>query len=382
MTSILIVTNVFPPAIGGPGTFADQMAHSLTARGHKVTVVCTSPPSDVPTDVGRPFRLIRVSSHTWVLHQALTRTILTREMWLHRRVLVTGLELEAHHASLLSGKRYVLRMGGDSVWEAARNAGFTTSHPEGFDPTSDENLWLRRLSRRRESHLHRASSVIVPSEWMRALAVRWGARAEQTSVVLNGLTQDQYEATQPGRRAPGPLRVTFVGRLTNWKGVHTLLLAAQPLAGVDLRIVGEGPELPMLVELSRQMPLKAEVHFHKTMDRRALRDFLVQSHVFALPSLYEGLSNTLLEASGLGLACISSGCPGNREIIENGRNGLLVPYGDVEALRAAIVRLRDDEGERLRLASEARENSRRFDFEATVDAVEELLTGRRAVRRA
>jgi glycosyltransferase involved in cell wall biosynthesis len=98
-----------------------------------------------------------------------------------------------------------------------------------------------------------------------------------------------------------------------------------------------------------------------------------ESDVLVLDSQYEGLSHTLLEAGAMGLPCIASDRGGNPEVIQNGSNGLLVPYGDVAALQAALANLEADEPLRYRLACQAKAHSGRFDFEKTVAGTAEIL---------
>jgi glycosyltransferase involved in cell wall biosynthesis len=87
--------------------------------------------------------------------------------------------------------------------------------------------------------------------------------------------------------------------------------------------------------------------------------------VFALRSRFEGFPVTLLEAMSRGLAVVSFDCPtGPREIIEDHRNGLLVPAGDVDALAAAILEVVADEPLRRRLAAAAVETTRPYTIEA------------------
>jgi sugar transferase (PEP-CTERM/EpsH1 system associated) len=65
-------------------------------------------------------------------------------------------------------------------------------------------------------------------------------------------------------------------------------------------------------------------------------------HAFALPSLAEGISNTILEAMASGLPVLATAVGGNADLIEEGVTGLLVPPGDVEAIARALVALADD----------------------------------------
>ncbi|MXP74782.1 glycosyltransferase [Lachnospiraceae bacterium WCA-9-b2] len=67
-------------------------------------------------------------------------------------------------------------------------------------------------------------------------------------------------------------------------------------------------------------------------------DYINSSAIFVMTSNFEGMPNALLEAMALGLPCISTDCPcgGPRSLIETGKNGLLIPVGDIEALEKAL----------------------------------------------
>lgn len=374
MSRVLLVTGVFPPQIGGPATFIDQLGHLLVSRGHRVTVVCSSDTRRESSDQRRPFSVIRVHSAMWVRHQIVARWVLIREMLRHGVVLVAGMELESLHASQVTGRGYALRIGGDSVWEAARNAGLTALSSDEFaDKGGGENDWIRRLVSHRTASVARAQVVVAVSESLMRRIVGWGVPPEKVQVVPNGLKLDEYKGYAAARRSRRLLEVVYVGRLTNFKGLETLLLAARDIEGVRLRIVGDGPEMPLLAGLALQLRPRCDMVFSGRLGGPALREALAISHVLVLPSLYDGHSNTLLEAGAMGLACVASDRGGNPEIITHEENGLLVPYGDVEALREALVRLRDNEDLRYGLACRAKENSKRFDIEQTVDRYMEII---------
>src|SRR6185436_20792451 len=86
---------------------------------------------------------------------------------------------------------------------------------------------------------------------------------------------------------------------------------------------------------------------------------LAACDVFALPSLYEGSSLAVLEAMAARRAVVSSAIGGTEELIEDGRNGLLVEPGDVAGLRAALARLLEDAELRGELGRRSRERAER-----------------------
>jgi glycosyltransferase involved in cell wall biosynthesis len=360
---VLLVTNIFPPQIGGPASFIDRLAHALAAAGRRVTVVCGSDRPAEPSDAARPFVVRRVVRGGRVAFEANARAALCLEMARHRAVLVNGLEHQAAHAASIVRRRYVLKIVGDTVWESARNAGLTASSIDDFqrEPPPAE---VRLLADRRRRYLDRASLVITPSEYLRRMVIGWGMAPDRVRTVLNGV--EPLPGASPRRRDGGLLRVLFVGRLTNWKGVETLLLALRELECVRASIVGDGPELPMLAALAEQCALGDRVHFLGRRSPAETQAAMRTHDVLVLGSSYEGLSHTLLEASAAGLACVATDSGGNPEVVDGSTTGLLYPYGDVARLATALRTLRDDEERRVALAHGALENSRRFSFDETV----------------
>ena len=96
--------------------------------------------------------------------------------------------------------------------------------------------------------------------------------------------------------------------------------------------------------------------------------------VFVLNSTYEGLSHLLIEALALGKPIIATNVGGNPELIEDGKNGLLIPAGDRTALAEAIVHLLKNPSHQDRLANAAKESSKRFSTVAMTEATAATLT--------
>lgn len=372
MSKVLLVTNIFPPEIGGPATFIDRLAHSLSGRDHRVTVVCSSQGKRHPSDAERPFTVRRVNVMSREQYEIFVRMRLALEMARHRLVFVNGLERYVGEVNRVLHRPYVLKIVGDTVWETARNRGMTSLSIDDFqiDPASQQRFATDISGR--NAWVMSARQIVVPSEYLRRLVEGWGVPGERIAVVQNGTIAGNV-AAPAARSGRERFRALFVGRLTNWKGVETLLLAARDVPELELEIVGDGPEWPHLVELSAQLGLSDRAIFRGRLSAPDVRHAMGRAHALVLTSLYEGLSHTLLEAFAAGLPCIVSDRGGNEEVVSDGRNGVIVPAQNVGSLARAIQSLAQDEAWRRRLAAAALDTARVFDLSKTVTRTEHLL---------
>lgn len=186
-----------------------------------------------------------------------------------------------------------------------------------------------------------------------------GVPAQRIVTLSNGVDLDGVE---PQRRLVlhRPARIVFVGRLHRQKGIDTLLRALRLLLAdrgadaVRLILVGDGPERANLEELAGHLGVAERTEFVGIVDDAA--PYLSDADIFVLPSHAEGLSNALLEAMAFGIPAVVSNVPGNSDVVEHGRNGLVFDVRDVSSLAANLARLLDDPKLRARLARSAREN--------------------------
>jgi len=137
--------------------------------------------------------------------------------------------------------------------------------------------------------------------------------------------------------------IVSVGRMMPQKNQALLLDAFSMIAGefpdYRLTIYGDGPLRKALEEKTSALGLEGRVFLPGYQS-----DVLEQirsAALFVLPSDFEGMPNALIEAMALGLPCISTDCPcgGPRSLIENGKNGMLVPAGDADAMARAMREL-------------------------------------------
>ncbi|KRC84565.1 D-inositol 3-phosphate glycosyltransferase [compost metagenome] len=178
-----------------------------------------------------------------------------------------------------------------------------------------------------------------------------------------------FDAVQPlARAARSTLRdelgighdavvIGCVGHLRPQKGHGLLLAAAAPLLnrGPDLHLVvaGEGSQLDSLQAQARSLGCEGRVHFLGR--RNDIENVLSGCDVFALATEFEALGTSFIEAAACGLPIVGTAVGGVPEIVKHAETGLLVPYGDVEALRGALAALVADKAlrERMGRAGEA-----------------------------
>lgn len=185
-----------------------------------------------------------------------------------------------------------------------------------------------------------------------------GVERERIVEIPNGV--DDSVAKRRDDRDPGPIRVVFVGRIHEQKDLSTLvksicLIESKRPGLVDVSLVGDGPLRTSLQQQVLDADISDRVHFMGSSDDVA--GILESSDIFVLPSRAEGLSNALLEAMAAGLPSVASKIPGNIDVIEDGRTGLLVDPGDEDGLAEALTRLADQPDLRLRLGTAARKEA-------------------------
>lgn len=179
--------------------------------------------------------------------------------------------------------------------------------------------------------------------------------------------------------------ILFVGRLditSAWKGVDVLLKAFSTLrasgcvAGVRLRVVGDGDGRSALIELAENLGIAPDVDFLGALEGDRLIEEYQSASVTVLPSLTnaESFGMTLIESMACGTPVVGSAIGGIPYVIEDDVTGLLVPPGDVCALAAACQRLLEDRELNARLGEAGRRHVvSSFSWKERIDRYIELF---------
>jgi glycosyltransferase involved in cell wall biosynthesis len=157
-------------------------------------------------------------------------------------------------------------------------------------------------------------------------------------------------------RLPPRPRVVFLGRLHPQKNLATLLRAWEVVRARcvgSLLLVGDGPERPGLEALARNLACQSSVHFLGDVDRPV--DYLRAADLFVLPSIAEGMSNSLLEAMACALPVVVSRTRGNIGLVRHEQTGLLADAANAGDLAHVLMRLLEDRGLRKSCGQAARD---------------------------
>jgi len=163
--------------------------------------------------------------------------------------------------------------------------------------------------------------------------------------------------------------VTFVGRIIEAKGVQDLFEAVKDL-NVQLIVVGAGNYEAQLKSIA---PPNAVLVGEKSA--KDIRDILSYSDVFVNPSYAEGLPTSVLEAGCIGVPVIATDVGGTREIIINGKTGVLIQPKDIFGMRAAIHEFVERKARANTMGKALKKKVRaEFSWDGTAGKLEDLLS--------
>jgi sugar transferase (PEP-CTERM/EpsH1 system associated) len=357
--------------IGGMENGLVNLINHMSTHRYAHAIACVEDYSSFRDRISRPgvevFALQRSKIGVWGLRRALYQLCRTlRPTIVHTRNL-SG--LDALLPARLAG--VPRRVHGEHGWDMSDLHG-----------TQRRSTLLRRL------HAPLVDCYVTVSRDLETyLRQRIGIRPERIRQIYNGVDTDRFRPRNGGTAmelpesflCEGSVLIGTVGRLQPVKDQATLIRAFARLALNDpatrrrarLLIVGDGPAQGELRQLAASLDLGDTVHFTGPLDD--IPSALQTLDLFVLPSLNEGISNTILEAMATGLPVLASAVGGNAELVEENVTGRLFAARDIEALATLLAayvadpRLRSLHGESAR-----RRVQDRFSLSAMVNRYAEL----------
>lgn len=359
MSDVILVSEHFPPAIGGSAVLFGGIYSRLPE--HRVTVLTDSGgAASGPAAVGHHLEVVRrpLASSEWgVLHPSGLRH--------HLRVAAAIREVAEGRDAIVHCGRALPE--GAAAWLARRAGGpryVCWAHGEDLS-TAATSRELRFMTSR---ILRGASMTLANSRHTASMLARFGVPPDSVRVVYPGVDGTRFHPGVDGRAVraiagAGETVLLSVGRLQCRKG-HDLVIAALAAMGQGVSrfryvIAGDGEERARLEQLAAWHGLSGRVHFCGVVEERDLPAYYAAADIFVLPNRIEGhdlegFGIVFLEAAASGKPAIGGHSGGVPEAIAEGETGLLVSGTDAGELAAAIQRLGRSAGLRQRMGEAAR----------------------------
>lgn len=339
-TRLLLINYEYPPLGGGAGNATFHLAREFTLLGAEVMVLTSGfrglPRQEnsagfavkrIPTIRRRVDRCTPVEMLTFAMSATLSALRLTRSWRPDVAIAFFGIPCGpvAFTIKAIYGIPYIVSLRGGDV--------------PGFQPY-DLSLYHQLMKPTIRFLWRQAACVVANSQGLRDLAQ--SSEPDMTiHVIPNGVDVKTFRPRDASARK-GPVRLLYVGRLTYQKGVDIFIQALQKIDSeiqFEVELVGDGNARPTLERMVQKSDLVDRLHFAGWLDRTEIPQRYQQADIFVLPSRDEGMANVILEAMASGLPVITTSLAGNRELVRNGKNGLLVPPDDPETLANALLEL-------------------------------------------
>ena len=344
-----MATPLYPPEIGGPATYTTLMERELPARGFEIKVVAYSESRKWPKGL----------SH---LHYCF------RLLWSARGCKVIfaqdpiSVGLPSLIAAKLLRKKFIVRMVGDYAWEqSAQRYGITDTIDDFQNKKYGWQVeWLRFWQ---QFVAKRVDIIITPSEYFNKIVQGWGVDSHKVKTVYNGI-----KIVTPSTLSTRSLQKTILtaGRLVPWKGMSKLLEALSELPDWHLEIIGDGPDRSSLEEKVEQLGLRNRVEFKGVLKRDELLEALQNAWVFVLNTRFESFSFQTVEAMVYRKPIITTNIGSLPELIDNGREGILLNPDDVPGMVRAIKSVEQEPDLWHERVASAGRKAQKFSIENTV----------------
>jgi len=368
---ILVLVHEFPPVGGGGGRVAEDICSQLARRGHAVQVLTAHLKGLPYREQRNGFRIVRFGSLRRQPYRAsfLSMAVyVLAGLWAGRRLIGSFHPdvIHAHFAvpagalarmlSWMSGIPYVLTVHLGDV-------------PGGVPEKTD--AWFRWIYPLTPGIWRNASEIVAVSEFTRQLALK--KYKQKIRVVPNGVDLNVLRPKQLVLNDPP--RIVFAGRFMDQKNPLQLVQTLNEVKDLPWQcvMIGDGPLMP---------DVKCAIADHGLADRFQLTGWLEPQEVLAwfdksdilfMPSRAEGLPVVGVQALAKGLAIVASRVGGFVDLVDDDKNGYLIPEAEAARFSSSLAGLLSDAQRLLSFRTASLEKARSFELEQIVKEYEDIL---------
>ena len=363
-----MVVGEFPPNCGGIGSYVYNLSKKLVERGHTVTVITRGiwNKSHIHEKIDGiaiyRVRFIPVYPFHVRLHGIFLRKVF--------KLLASNFDILHLHSPLIPNIRTTLPT-------VLTEHGTVKSDIDNSELIDIHSMVIKLFSREFISldvKAIRNSDTVIAVSNSCAKDLREIYKIDKRIITINNGTDTNFFVPKERNDMEEPY-VLYTGRLDSRKGLVDLIKSAeyvcQEYSKIKFILTGKGPNKKYLEQRINELGLKKNFYFAGFVARPKLLEYYQNATVYVLPSYYEGLPTTLLEAMSCGIPTIATDVKGSSEVITDGETGLLVPPRDPKRLADAILRLLEEEELRKRIGINARRHVvDNYDWEIITDKIE------------
>jgi len=371
--NILMVSGEFPPISGGVGYYVYNLAKNLKDRGHEVVVLTRGgvKTREEIVDGIKVFRVQFLPLYPFHLqpHQRALNKIL--------RKIINNIDIVHLHSPLIP-KVNIRKKIPIVVTEHGTAKGFIEGLElkDLFSLTEKMFSWM--YTDIDKNVIKMADKITAVSRTtIREIRHYYKIYQDNIEVVGNGVDTSVFSPRHKNDETLDFEYILYTGTLITKKGSPDLIesarLVVKEFPEVKFVLTGKGPLERYLRELIKKYGLSNNVVLLGYVDRDYLVKLYKNATIYVLPSYHEGLPTTVLEAMACEISVITTPVGGTPEVIENGKNGILVPPKTPTELAHAIVLLLDNPMIRKKLGKRARKTiEERFSWRKISEKFEKI----------
>ena len=379
MKKIILATGIYPPEMGGPATHVQTIGQALAKQNIAVSILAygQGPSQDGPVAVNWVSRRWPKILRHFIFLRRLKRLAKGADRIVAFNAVSAGWPTKVVGKKL--GVPFIVRIVGDAAWERAQQARKTNLSVSDFQETPKSG-YIGQLDKIQRLVCQAATAVYVPSLFLKKIVSGWGVSEEKIEIIHNGFDISVIDLSKEEARLKVGISgniILSVARLVPWKGMRMLIKIMPEILKDDpfarLVIIGEGPEEEKLKAMIKTLRLERSTVILPRKNREELATYFAAADMFVLNTFYEGFSHLLIEALALGTPVITTEAGGNPEIIEQGQNGLAVPFNDEAGLIEAIKMIHTNDDLRAKLIARGYNSVQKFSRERMIEEILKLF---------
>jgi glycosyltransferase involved in cell wall biosynthesis len=334
---LLVLNYEYPPIGGGAGVVSENVCNFLSSRKIIQTIITSWLPGlkfyerdgnitiiRVPTLKLSRHKTTFIGMFSYILSAFLPMmaVIIFRRINIIHSHFAVPVGVLAYGANLILKIPYVITLHGGDV--------------PGMVPEQTDAMF-RLIKPFARKIINRASMVTTVSSGLRELALK--SYSKPIQVIPNGIDGSLIlNRLENSDRQKNNISLLFAGRFTKQKNIDSIIKAMRIIEGTSLKcaldILGDGP---LKSELERESTGIKGITFHGWVAEKEVREMMLETDIFILPSFSEGLSVACLHAMSQGCALVLSNIPMNLDLLDEGKNGYFASH-DPQSVASAILR--------------------------------------------